>query len=153
MGDSITIPRTFAGLIGVADVQNSVKRHYLNIPINQNDSTGVVFGGSGTTGFNFFQRNVTLEKFLITGRSNTTLAETTVVKANVFGPGTTTLFSLVLAHATTVTSSIVLGNSTGPVSAAVAAIGASTPLRVELATRQANVDRISMTLVFVERLS
>ena len=54
MGDSITIPRTFAGLIGVADVQNSVKRHYLNIPINQNDSTGVVFGGSGTTGFNFF---------------------------------------------------------------------------------------------------
>ena len=64
MSDKVTIPRTFAGKLGVADVEDSIKRtHFMELLSPANSTTGKFLGNS-TTAMSPFARNVTLEKVL-----------------------------------------------------------------------------------------
>jgi len=65
MGDRITIPRTMAGLIGVADVQNSIRRKYIEIDISP---TTARHFGNNTTGGIKFDRPITLERCYVSKR-------------------------------------------------------------------------------------
>jgi len=106
MGDKVQIPRSFSDNIGVADVQNSLKRHYFSVPLRapqNNTTTGIMFGtDSNTTGIPFFQRNLTMERFYVTGFMNTTVNNsTTLLTAQVFKNGASTVFELNIRNSTT----------------------------------------------------
>ena len=147
MSDKNKIPRTFAGEIGVADVTDAVKRHYLTIPTNGNGTTGIFFGGDSTTGFKPFRRNATLEKFIAVFQANTTVAETTVFKVKVMN-GATTLFLVKKSYSTTYAEKW-HQISTAPASASVTS---STKFRVQVVTKHAAIKRLSLMLVFKEAL-
>ena len=150
MGDKVTIPRTMAGLMGVADVQNSIKRHYFPIPLNHLGTTSrVVFGGNSTTGLPFFERNVTFEKLYAPSWVTTTVAETTGVILRVFA-GATTVFDLNLSCATTITERWVAG-STAPVSGN-ATVGSTSLIRLHKARNNTSWKRLSIVAVFREAL-
>jgi hypothetical protein len=150
MGDRVTIPRTMAGLIGVADVQNSVKRHYLAIPLNHLGTTSrTVFGGNSTTGLPFFQRNVTFEKLYATAWVTTTVAQTTGVILRVYA-GATTVFDLNLSCATTISERWVAG-STAP-NTGNANVGSSSRIRLRKARNNTAWKRLSVVAVFREAL-
>lgn len=146
MGDKVQIPRSFSDSIGVADVSNSIKRHYMTIPLHDTTS-GVIFGGNQTTFINFLQRNATFEKILAVAYVSTTVAETTGVILRLFGAGTTTIFDLNLDVNTTV-KGIYVSGSTAPINANVSA---STPIRLHAPRWNANWRRLSVVLVFRER--
>jgi len=106
MGDSITIPRTFAGQLGVADTLPSVRRHYIPIPLvgaMNNTTTGGMFGGdSNTTGIPFLQRNLTIERFLVSGFMFTTVnSSTTLLTIQMHKNGVSTIFNLTFRNSTT----------------------------------------------------
>ena len=65
MGDRITIPRTMAGLIGVADAQNSLRRKCIEFDISP---TTARHFGNNTTGGIKFERPVTLERLYVSKR-------------------------------------------------------------------------------------
>lgn len=106
MGDQLTIPRSYAGVIGVADVTNAINRKILNIPIlhpRNNTTTGNQWGAdSNTTGIPLFARNATLEKIFVTGFKATTVnAKTTLLYAYMLRNGASTAFTFVLRNSTT----------------------------------------------------
>lgn len=69
MGDQVTIPRTFAGAIGVADVTSAVKRKYLTFGMPS--TTGRLLGDATTGGF-LFQRGQVFEKMTVNYHAGST---------------------------------------------------------------------------------
>jgi len=86
MGDKLTIPRSFAGKIGVEDVNDSIKRTHAMKLLQATNSTTGQFLGNSTTAPALFARNVTLEKVLFsfylksTATTGTTLLAFRVMK-------------------------------------------------------------------------
>ena len=149
MSDKVTIPRSYAGQIGVADVTNAVKRHYVPLHIraaNNNTTTGIMFGGNGTTAPSIFERNVTLERLIVTGRTRTTIGGKTTIFYGRLMNGASTLFNLAISSATTV-SERWHNKSTLP---AIAHAGAATKLSLNFITRN-QFTRVSVVLVLRER--
>lgn len=92
MGDQISIPRSYSGKIGVADVNNSIKRtHSLKLLQATNSTTGQFLGNS-TTAPALFARNVTLEKVIYSfWLQSTATTGTTLLQFSVMD-GATTLY-------------------------------------------------------------
>jgi len=155
MGDRVSIPRSFSGLIGVADTEESVRRHYFPVPLihpKNNTTTGPMFGGdSNTTGAPFFQRNAIFERVLVTGFMRTTVnSSTTLLTLNVMGNGVSTIFSITLRNSTTQPERW-MAASTSPVAVPVSMVERDTRLSVRLVTRN-QMSLLSCILVFRERL-
>lgn len=149
MSDKITIPRTFAGQIGVADVTPAVKRHYIPIPLRDprnNTTTGIQFGGNGTTAPTILERNATLERFIVTGQTRTTIGGKTTIFYGRLMNGASTLFNITLSSSTTV-SERWFNKSTLP---AIANVGAATKFSLKFVTRN-QFTRVSVVLVLRER--
>lgn len=151
MGDQITIPRSFADQIGVADVKNSLKRHYFPIPIfhpKNNTTTGVMWGmDSDTTVMPFLQRNVTFEKLYISGFMGTTINNsTTLLTARLMKNGVSTVFAMSIRNSTTQTERWQSGNTTPDIVNGVA----SDNFHLEIPLRN-EFTQISAVLVFRER--
>lgn len=151
MGDKAGIPRSFSDNIGVADTLASIRRHYVPIPLihpKNNTTTGIMFGAdSNTTGFPFFQRNVTFEKLYVTGFMQTTVnSETTVLTVQVFKNGVSTVFDLSVINSTTQAERWQTDNTTADILNGVAADRIS--VRVPLRNQMTN---LSAVLVFRER--
>lgn len=92
MGDKLTIPRTFAGKLGVADVNDSIKRtHAMAMPFIANSTTGEIFGNT-TTAPNLFARNVTLEQVIVSFFLQSTATTGTTLLAFRLMNGATTVF-------------------------------------------------------------
>jgi len=143
MGDQITIPRTFAGQLGVADALPSIRRSYIPL-FDGAITTGVVWPGGaaglGTTilpqnGINFLQRNFTVERaFLVACTLLSTSSHTTTLIVDIMGGGTTIarLQGRFWNDTTTPYAGIM---STTPLNAN---IGATTPIRVQVVQRMPN---------------
>lgn len=159
MGDQITIPRTFAGQLGVADTLPSIRRHYLELYSGQL-TTGCVWPIGGLAplgastiqpqnGINFLQRNFTVERAFMIGVTRTTSdAATTVHQVDIMGGGTTIarVGGRLWTSTSTARSEIM---STTPLNAN---IGSATPLRI-VVTRKINVANFaSIFIVGRERL-
>lgn len=157
MGDQITIPRTFAGQLGVADTLPSVRRHYMNL-YNGGLTTGVLWphggavGGHATTarpqnGLPFLQRNFTAERAFIASYMLTTSSATTVHQIDIMGGGTT--IARIGGRLWNVTTLDAYVNSTTPLNANVVA---TQPIRI-VCTRKVNLaNRATIMLVGRERL-
>jgi hypothetical protein len=151
MSDKISVPRTFAGALGAADVMNSVKRKFLSVPVI--DSTTYCYGNS-TTGGMKFARNATIEKVIV----------------NFYSNGTTTnakhLYLRIRKNASTAVTSPIYGTTgahwsatTGwkrmeytPVSAAVGAFTSSDRLVAQIEHHRDSVSRIAVTIQYLEAL-
>jgi hypothetical protein len=152
MGDRVTIPRSFAGTIGVADVQNSLRRHYFPVPLrcpNNNTTTGIMFGGdSNTTGIPFFERNITFEKVYAVGFKRTTVnAETTLLTVQVFKNGVSTVAAFTIDNSTTLGERVHAGST----NATIANLISTDKLSVRIPTRN-QMTRLSVVCVFCERV-
>jgi len=152
MGDQISIPRSFAGNIGVADVENSLRRHYFPVPLfaPANDTTtGCMFGvESNTTGIPFFERNVYLEKIYASGFKRTTVnGETTLLTVRVMKNGVSTVFDLTIDNSTT------LGQRwhSGSTNADINNLSNTDKLSVSIPTRN-EMTKLSVVMVFRERV-
>ncbi len=100
MGDQVSIPRSFADNIGVADTLPSIRRHYLELYSGQL-TTGVIWPIGGlaplaastlqpTNGIRLLQRNFTAERAFLVGITRATSdAATTVHQIDIMGGGTT----------------------------------------------------------------
>ena len=151
MGDAVSIPRSFADQLGVKDTLASIRRHYFSIPLihpKNNTTTGIMFGAdSNTTGFPFFQRNVTFEKLYVTGFMGTTVNnETTVLTVQVFKNGVSTVFNLSIINSTTQAERWQTDNTTATIANGISTdrISVRIPLRNEMT-------RLSAVMVFRER--
>lgn len=101
MGDKVTIPRSFAGAMGVADVEDSIKRtHAMLLPSVGDTSTGAVMG-NGTTAPSLFARNVTLEKVIASFKLVSTATTGTTILAFRLMNGASTVFQSIKLNSTT----------------------------------------------------
>lgn len=158
MGDQNTIPRTFAGQLGVADTLPSVRRHYMNLYTGGLTTghlwPGVDAAGLHTTtmrpqnGLPFLQRNFTAERAFIASYCGTTSDATTVHQIDIMAGGTT--IARVGGRLWNETTLDAYVNSTTPLNANVIA---TQPVRI-VCTRKVNLaNRASVFLVGRERLS
>lgn len=159
MGDNITIPRTFAGSLGVADTLPSLRRHYLNLYTGGLTTghlwPGVDAAGMHTTtmipqnGFPIFQRNFTAERAFIASFANTTDAATTVHQIDIMAGGTT-IARVGGRFWNATTTELGFMNSTTPLNANIIS---TQPIRVVCTRKIALSARATVMLVGVERLS
>lgn len=152
MGDRVSIPRSVADNLGVADVLPSIRRHYISIPLvapTNNTTTGGMFGGdSNTTGIAFFQRNVTLEKLYIASFKGTTVnSSTTLLQFQMHKNGVSTLYDIVIRNSTTLGLRWYAASTTP----AILNLVASDRISARIVTRN-EMTRISAVLVCTERL-
>lgn len=106
MGDRVSIPRSVADNLGVADALPSIRRHYISIPLvapTNGTTTGGMFGGdSDTTGIAFLQRNMKLEKlYLATFQGTTVNSSTTLLTFQMHKNGASTLYNITIRNSTT----------------------------------------------------
>lgn len=104
MGDKVSIPRSYAGELGVADVQNSLRRRYIALPLlnGQAPTTGFIWGGNGTTGISPFERNVIIERMHAVAYCSTS-----------FGGGSTLCVLSLFRNSSTMVSLPVYAGTTG----------------------------------------
>lgn len=157
MGDQVTVPRTFAGQLGVADTLPSVRRHYLNL-YNGGLTTGALWPGVDAAGLHtttmlpqnglpLFQRNFTAERAFIASYSGTTSNATTAHQIDIMAGGTT--IARVGGRLWNLTTVGAYMNSTTPLNANV---GAAQPIRVVCTRKVALANRATIFLVGRERL-
>lgn len=157
MGDQVTIPRTFAGDLGVADTLASVRRHYINL-YTGGLTTGVIWPGLNAAGMHtttmtpqnglpFFQRNFIAERAFIATYCGTTSSATTVQQIDIMAGGTTLV--RVGGRLWNVTTLDAYMNSTTPLNAAVVA---TQPIRIVCTRKIALANRASVFLVGREAL-
>jgi hypothetical protein len=149
MGDKVSIPRSFADNIGVADTLPSIRRHYMAIPLYQETTTGVAwpYGSNSTTGIPFLQRNATFEKIHATCYCSTSFTGgSTVAVVSVLAGGTTVAECSVLAGTTTSAFW-----SSGSTAADNPNMTASQNIRVHLADTHGHLTRTQVAIVFRER--
>lgn len=152
MGDRVSVPRSVADNIGVADALPSIRRHYIAIPLvapTNDTTTGGMFGGdSNTTGMAFFQRNLTLERLYVTSFKGTTVnSSTTLLQFQMHKNGVSTLFNIVIRNSTTLGERWYADNTTPAIVNCVA----TDRISARIVTRN-EMTRISAMLVCVERL-
>jgi hypothetical protein len=160
MGNKVSIPRSFADQIGVADVLPSIRRHYIPLFDGQL-TTGVIWPGvgavarahtttyTGSNGINLLQRNFTVERaFMAAVTSNTTDAATTGHRVDILGGGTTIarVGGRLWSGTTTPWAQVM---STTPSSAN---LSASTPLRIQCVRKIDAASYASIALVGREAL-
>lgn len=157
MGDQNTIPRTFAGQIGVADTLPSIRRHYLNL-YNGGLTTGLLWPHGGAAGIHtttmrpqngipFLQRNFTAERAFIATYSGTTGDATTAHQIDIMGGGTT--IARIGGRLWNETTADAYMNSTTPLNPDVAA---TQPIRIVCTRKVALANRATIFLVGRERV-
>lgn len=153
MGDKVSIPRSFADQIGVADCLPSIRRHYIPL-FNGELTTGVfmpfVAGTTitGSNGINFFQRNATVERVFMAVQTGTTDAATTGHRIDVMAGDTTVarLGGRMWSSTTTPWAEVM---STTPSNANIAA---GNPIRIQGVRKIAVAKTASIWMVVRERL-
>lgn len=153
MGDSITIPRSYAGSFGVADVLPSVRRHVIPLPLlnSQAPTTGFIWGGdNATTGFSFFERNVTAERLHAVCYCSTTYGRGSTMCVLSLLRNASTVFSLPVYHNATTAPALRQANDT---TARLTSVISSTDiLRLYFANTSNRVLRLGVTLTVKEAL-
>ncbi len=152
MGDKVSVPRSVADNIGVADALPSIRRHYIPIPLvapTGPTTTGGMFGGdSDTTGIPFFQRNLTLERLYVATFQGTTINNSsTMLVFQMHKNGVSTLFSIQINNSTTQPERWHAASSTP----AITDIVAADRISARIVTRN-QATRISAVLVCTERV-
>lgn len=132
MGDGVTIPRSYAGSIGAADVTNCIKRKVIVVGMG---TTGKLLGNS-TTGFNF-QRGQILEKVTLSCLKAGTTACTMSIMKNGSTAASSTMGTTAGWHNKEVTPTIAAYASTDNLWLYTASFGAATKIRVVLEFREA----------------
>jgi len=153
MGDKVTIPRSFAEQIGVADTLDSLRRHYMPIPIEgvAAPTTGAVFGGNSAVQQLFpFERNITLERMHANLFCSTSFAGGSTVCILYALRGASTVITLPI-YAPTTSSAQWCQNSTTP-AAGRAALTSTQGLRIYLNNTTNRALHMSAMLVFKEAL-
>lgn len=152
MGDRVSIPRSVADNLGVADMLPSIRRHYIPVPLvapTNDTTTGGMFGGdSDTTGIAFFQRNLTLERLYIASFKGTTVnSSTTLLVFQMHKNGVSTLFNITMRNSTTLAEQWYASDTTPSITNLVS----TDRISARIVTRNA-MTRISAVLVCTERL-
>lgn len=129
MSDKVAIPRSFAGAIGVADVNDSIKRTHAMKLLQVTNSTTGQFLGNSTTAPTLFARNVTIEKVICSfWLQSTATTGTTLFAFNIYD-GASTVFSSKKLNSTTQLS------TTGWYSKAGATLGALSKVNLTSASK------------------
>jgi len=150
MGDRVSIPRSFADQIGVADTLPSLRRHYLTITNNDTRATtGIIWGGGADTGIPLAARNVTFERILAAVWISTSFTGgSTAITVLMHNDATTTIFTMSVFAGTT-TSGFWAANSTTPDNANVTAADL---VRAVVTVRNAHATRVTVVVRFREAL-
>ena len=132
MGDKVSIPRSFADIIGVADTLPSVRRKYITLFSGALTTAHVWPGGvcaaANGRGLSFFARPFTVERAFLALRSGTTRNGTTTAHRVHVMAGNTTVVSLGRTDQWSRTTAVVVRSmSTTPTNPNIAA---SSPIRV-----------------------
>ncbi len=151
MGDKITIPRSWADKLGIADVKDSLRRKILTLPVFPAGTTTGFILGNTTTAPKLFERNIIIEKMNL----QFFLASTATTG--------TTLLSLILYKNASVAWTSKKINSTTQIattgwqdkeetSFTITNFGASDRVALEVKTRTNAIDRLSVILTYKEAL-
>ena len=97
MGDKLTIPRSFAGALGVADVADSIKRSQYQFPHIANSTTGDIVEVDG-----LFPRNATLERVICSFYLKSTATTGTTLLSFRLMNGASTVFQSKKFNSTTI---------------------------------------------------
>lgn len=155
MGDKVSIPRSYAGKIGVADVNDSIARtHAMYLGFIANSTTGQVFGNT-TTAPNLFARNVTLEKVIACfALASTATTGTTLLSFRLMN-GASTVFQSKKFNSTTQLATVgwVVKDATDAGAFSITSLAATDTLSLEIDTNSpaAQVKKLSIWLRFKER--
>jgi hypothetical protein len=159
MGDRVQIPRSFSDRIGVADVQNSLRRHYVPNFWTGELTTGVIWPGpnvigqvhtttiEGTNGIAFFQRNAVVERVHCAAYTQTTSSGTTQHQIDIMGGGTT--IARIQQRFWNETSMVQISMSTTPLNANVVA---GTAVRIQCVRKINCAKSVSIAMSFRDRL-
>jgi len=101
MGDQVSIPRSYSGKIGVADVNNSIKRSHAIKLIQATNSTTGNFLGNSTTAPALFARNVTVEKAIYSFYLSSTATTGTTLLSFTIMDGASTIYASPKVNSTT----------------------------------------------------
>jgi hypothetical protein len=153
MGDRVTIPRTLAGLIGVADVQDSIRRKQIKVPLMD---TTWRFLGNNTTGGIKFPRNVVIERGYLSWHMARTTSHVHKFRLRVFKNGSTMMYSGAVPHNTTAN---LVGATTGwkaneivPLTSALASLTSADRITVDVTHHTDATTRTALILEYREDL-
>ena len=152
MGDKITIPRSYAGKIGVADCQDSIMREHSLLLLQVTNSTTGKFLGNSTTAPTLFARNVTLEKVMFSFWLQSTATTGTTLLAFRIMKGDSTIYQSKKINSTTQLSTTGWWNYSG--TPTITNLSSSDGIYVYITSNSpaAQVKKLQIRLRFKERL-